>query len=282
VLGPRTLEEECQLGEFVSASAEGAEIAAGLRDKSARLAAAAATAGAVSYEASSDTGRPSEVSVTATGSGQVSTIYVGPKAMHSSPSELAGTLSRLVNEAVRGTRERAGDAVQAALLEAGEPDFATALRAAMSSAEQRAGQVAGQSVSASSPGRKVTVTANGSGEITGIEFGATALRGDDNLSLGGEIAAAVNRAFEAARRLHDTAADTAPASPAPPGGPDLAGVLHERVGAYNRQMDELDRRLDEVSRALVDPSLVLSRWPGGTWCGASTGRDRTWAGQDPG
>ncbi|HLX48257.1 MAG TPA: YbaB/EbfC family nucleoid-associated protein [Streptosporangiaceae bacterium] len=244
------LEEEWQVGEFVPASAEGAEVAAGLRDKSARLTAAAATAATVSHAASSDAGQPSEVSVTATGSGQVSKIYVGPKAMHSGAPELAGTLSRLVNEAVHGARQRAGEALQAALVEAGEPDLATALRGAMSSAEQLATQLAGRTVSASSPGRKVTVTANGAEEITGIEFGATALRGYDNVSLAAEIAAAVNGAFEAARRLQDTVTSEAPAASAP----DLAEVLHERVSAFHRQMDELDRRLGEVSTGLTGPS----------------------------
>lgn len=242
--------EEWQVGEFVPASAEGAEVAAGLRDKSARLAAAAATAATVSYEASSDAGRPSEVSVAATGSGQVSNIYVGPKAMHSGSSELAGTLSRLVNEAVHGARQRAGEALQAALTEAGEPDLATALRGAMSSAGQLATQLAERTVSASSPSRKVTVTANGAEEITAIEFGATALRGDDNVNLAGEIAAAVNAAFEAARRLQDAVTKEAPAASAP----DLAEVLHDRVSAFHRQMDELDRRLDEMSTGLIDPS----------------------------
>jgi DNA-binding protein YbaB len=250
------LEEECQVGEFVSASAEGAQVAAGLRDKSARLAAAAASAGTVSYEASSGAGRHGEVSVTVTGGGQVSKIYVGPKAMHSSPSELAGTVTRLVNEAVHGARQRASQALQEALVEAGEPDLATSLQQAMSSAEQLATQLAEQTVTATSPGQKVTVTADGAGEITRTEFSATALRGDDNVGLAGEIAAALNGAFEAARRLQDTVTTAASADSASAGGPDLAEVLHQRVGAFNRQMDELGRRLDEVgtSLSLIDPS----------------------------
>ncbi|HEY2578229.1 MAG TPA: YbaB/EbfC family nucleoid-associated protein [Streptosporangiaceae bacterium] len=240
--------------EFVSASAEGAEVAAGLRERSARLTAAATAGGAVSYEASSDAGRHSEVSVTATGTGQVSRIYVGPQAMHSSPSGLAGTLSRLVNEAVRGARERAVAALQEALAEAGEPGLVTALQETMSLAEEVAEQLAEQSVSASSPGRKVTVTANGAGEVTGIEFGTTALRGDDNVSLAGEITAAVNEAFDAVHRLQDTVTGTPSAGSAPAGGAELTDVLHERVSAFNRQMDELDHRLDEVAKELADPA----------------------------
>lgn len=242
------------MGEFVSARAEGAEVAAALRDKSARLAAAAATAGTVSYDASSDAGRPSEVSVTAMGSGQVSKIYVGPKAMHSGPPELAGTLSRLVNEAVHGARQRAGQTLHQALAEAGESGLATALREAISSADQVAAQLAGQTVSASSPGQQVTVTATGAGEITQVEFGATALRGDDNVKLAGEIAAAVNGAFEAARRLQDAVTTAGPAKPAPAGAPDLAQALHDQVSAFNRQLDALDHRLDEVSTSLAEPS----------------------------
>ena len=242
------------MGESVSASAEGAEVAAALRNKSARLTAAAATAGAVSHEASSDAGRPSEVSVTATGSGQVNKIYVGPRAMHSSPAELAGTLIRLVNDAVHGARQRASEALQEVLTEAGEPDLVTAIRETMASAQQLAGQLTGQTVTVNSPGQKVTVTANGAGEVTGIEFGTTALRGDDNVSLAAEIAAAVNGAFEAACRLQDAVTGTAAADSAAPGSPDLTGILHDRVSAFNRQMDELDRRLDEVSMGLIDPS----------------------------
>jgi DNA-binding protein YbaB len=248
------------VSDFVSAAAaaEATQIAASLWERSARLTAAATAAGAVSCEASSGRGRPSEVSVTAAGTGRVSKIYVGPQAMHSGPAGLADTLSRLVNEAVSGAKQRAAKAIQEALTEAGEPSLATALQEAVSSPDAAtarfAAELAAQTVSASSPGRKVTATASGTGEITRIEFGSTALRGDDNVSLAAEIAAAVNGAFEAAGRLQQPPTGAPSAGSAPAAEADLAEVLDAQVSVFNRQMDELSHRLDEVTKSLPDLS----------------------------
>src|SRR5579872_3957022 len=88
-----------------------AEMAARLREQAARLTAAAAAAAHASCEASSNPGRPSEVSVTATGAGRVTKVYIGPQAMRSGAATLAPTLTRLLTEALTGARRSAAETV---------------------------------------------------------------------------------------------------------------------------------------------------------------------------
>jgi DNA-binding protein YbaB len=216
-----------------------AAVAAQLREQAARLAAAAATAARASHEASSDKGKPGEVSVTATGDGRLARVYVGPHAMRSGAATLAPALARLMNEAIEGARHGAAQALD----EAAGPDLA---RPPSGGEPGRLAQeLAAEEFSAPSPNRNVTVTATGAGQITEVTFGATALRGYDNLTLGEQIAAAANAALAAAaqraqRRLgSDAAAERA-----------AQGELDARVAAFGHRMDDLLGQLDATGRRI--------------------------------
>jgi DNA-binding protein YbaB len=228
----------------MSAAADAGQVAARLREQAARLTAAVAAGRGISYEASTQAGGPSEIAVTVTGLGQVSRVYVGPRAMRSGPDALAPALSRVLNEAVRGARERAAEAVHDAV----EPGLQAVLREPASPPEAAAERIAaltGETASASSPDEKVTVTASGAGENVRVRFATTALRGFDNVTLGEQIAMAANAALDAARRGQQDVLDSLRDDEK-----HAAAVLDARMAAYGRRMDGLLDELDQAERRI--------------------------------
>jgi DNA-binding protein YbaB len=217
-----------------------AEVAARLREQAARLTAVAGAAAQASHKVSSDPGKPGEVSVTATGAGRITRVYVGPHAMRSGAAALAPALARLMNEAIDGARRGAAQAVD----EAAGPEL-RARAAADGESGRLAHELAAEEFSAPSPNRNVTVTATGAGQITKVTFGATALRGYDNLTLGEQIAAAANAALAAAaereqRRLGSAVEAERAAT----------GELDARVAAFGRRMDDLLGQLDATGQRI--------------------------------
>lgn len=232
------------MDEHTPTAAEAGLVAGRLREQAARLNAAAAAAGRTSYQARAETGRAGEVTVTVTGTGQVSQIYVGPGAMRSGHDVLAAALCRLVNEAVPGARQRATEAMEDAL----DPSLRAVVQGAAAPPEEAGrctARLAGQTVSASSPGGKVTVTADGTGEIRTLKFAATALRGDDNLGLAREVIAAVNGALDGARHLQERLAGSLTEN-----AQGAAAMLEARSGEFGRRMDDLLGQLDQAERRI--------------------------------
>lgn len=217
-----------------------AAMAAQLREQAARLAGAAAAAAQASHEASSDKGKPGEVSVTATGDGRITRVYVGPHAMRAGAAALAPALARLMNEAIDGARRGAARAVD----EAAGPQ----LRAGVPSDDetgQLAQDLAAGEFSTTSPDQNVTVTATGAGQITKVTFGTTALRGYDNLTLGVQIAAAANAALAAAAERRQRRLGSAVQAERA-----VTGELDARVAAFGHRMDDLLGQLDATGRRI--------------------------------
>ncbi len=231
----------------MSVAAGAGQVAAQLREQSARLSAAAVAAGAVTCEARDGAGGHSEVSVTATGRGEVTGIYVGPRAMRSGVAALTATLARLLNQAVRAARERAAQI----MLEAVDPGLRAALAEDTSppggAAERFAAQLAGRVVSAGSPDGEVTVTASGASEILAVQIAATALSGSRSAGLAGQITTAANGALAEARRLQQRMLDLLHDDEA-----TAAAVLDVRVATFDRRMDELLDQLDQADRRISD------------------------------
>jgi DNA-binding protein YbaB len=206
-----------------------------LRERSARLTAAATAAGEISYRAGADQGSPGEIAVTATGLGRVSKIQFGPQATASDTRTLGSALVRLLNEAIAGAKEKAaqnldgaaGTGVREALLECASTPEAT-------------DKLAGETFSVASPGEQVTVTASGTGEITGVKFAAASLRGDDGTGLAEQIAAAANGAIDAAQHRQRELSGSLRA-----GEQDLDAALDAQLAAFNKEMDDLLGRLGQ-------------------------------------
>ncbi len=236
-----------QVDDRVSAEADAGEMAAQLREQSSRLSAAVMAAGAVTWEVKAGAGGHSEVSVTATGRGEVTRVYVGPRAMRSGPAALAATLSRLLNEAVRAARERAAQV----MLDAADPSLRAALCEDLSApgdaAERLAAQLAGQVVGTRSPDGKVTVTASGAGEILAVQFSAAAVGGFDNARLAEQVTAAANGVLDAARHLQEQ-----PIAGQRDDEAAMAAALDARLAAFNSRMDELLDELDQADRRISD------------------------------
>ena len=204
-------------------------------------------AGAVTWEVKAGAGGHSEVSVTATGRGEVTRVYVGPRAMRSGPAALAATLSRLLNEAVRAARERAAQV----MLDAADPSLRAALCEDLSApgdaAERLAAQLAGQVVGTRSPDGKVTVTASGTGEILAVQFSAAAVGGFDNARLAEQVTAAANGVLDAARHLQEQLIAGQRDDEAA-----MAAALDARLAAFNSRIDELLDELDQADRRISD------------------------------
>jgi DNA-binding protein YbaB len=221
------------------AAAGETETAGRLRAQSARLSAAATAAAEVSYRASADTGQPGGLAVTAIGLGRVATIELGPRATGAGAQALGAALTRLLNEAIGGAKDRAAQA------QAAEPSVRAALLDSGCSPET-AEQLAAKTVSASSPGEQVTVAASGSGEITEVRFAATALAGDDHCGLAEQITAAANGAIDAAKELQRELSGSAR-----PGEQELDKALDAQLSDFNRQMDALLNRLDQAGQRIA-------------------------------
>jgi DNA-binding protein YbaB len=214
-----------------------------LRERSARLTAAAAAAAEVSYRASTDQGSPGEIAVIATGLGRVSKIQFGPQAMASGAKTLGPGLVRLLNEAIAGAKDQAaqnldgtaGSSVREALLEC-------------ASTPEAADKLAGETFSAASPDEQVTVTASGTGEITGIELAAAALSADNGTSLAEQISAAANAAIDAAQHRQRELSGSLRA-----GEQDLDAALDAQLAAFNKEMDELLGRLGQAGKPAQNP-----------------------------
>jgi DNA-binding protein YbaB len=222
------------------AAAGTTETAERLRAQSARLSAAANAAAEVSYRASADAGQPGELAVTATGLGRVAAIQLGPKAVGAGAQALGPALSRLLNEAIAGAKDKAAQA------QAAEPSLRAALLDSGCSPDT-AEQLTAKTVNASSPGEQVTVTASGTGEITEVRFAATALKGDDHSTLAEQITTAANGAIDAAQQLQRELSGSAR-----PGEQELDKALDAQLSDFNRQMDELLNRLDQAGKRIAD------------------------------
>lgn len=228
------------MDEQEPAAAATTETAERLRAQSARLSAAANAAAEVSYRASADPGQPSGLAVTATGLGRVATVQLGPQASGADPQALGAALSRLLNEAIAGARDKAAQA------QAGEPSVRAALLDT-GCLPDTAEQLAAKTVSASSPGEQVTVAVKGTGEVTEVRFAVTALDGDDHSGLAEQITTAVNGAIDAAKELQRELSGSAR-----PGQQELDKALDTQLSDFNRQMDELLNRLDQAGQRIAD------------------------------
>jgi DNA-binding protein YbaB len=211
-----------------------------LRAQSARLSAAANAAAEVSYRASAEAGQPGELAVIATGLGRVAAIQFGPQATGVGAQALGAALSRLLNEAIAGAKDKAAQA------QAAEPSLRAALLDSGCSPDT-AEQLAAKTVSASSPGEQVTVAASGIGEITEVRFAATALNGDGHCVLAEQITAAANGAIDAAQQLQRELSGSAR-----PGEQELDKALDAQLSDFNQQMDELLKRLDQAGKRIAD------------------------------
>jgi DNA-binding protein YbaB len=209
-----------------------------LRAQSARLSAAANAAAEVSYRASAEAGQPGELAVTATGLGRVAAIQFGPQTTGAGAQAVGAVLSRLLNEAIAGARDKAAQA------QAAEPSLRAALLDSGCSPDT-ADQLAAKTVSASSPGEQVTVAASGTGDIIEVRFAATALNGDQHSVLAEQITAAANAAIDAAQQLQRELSGSAR-----PGEQELDKALDAQLSDFNRQMDELLNRLDQAGKRI--------------------------------
>jgi DNA-binding protein YbaB len=167
--------------------------------------------------------------------------------MRSGSAALSATLSGLLNQAVRAAREQARRAMRDAV----DPGLRAALSEDLSppgdTAARFASQLTGRAVSAGSPDGKVTVAANGIGEITSVQFAVTALDGFDNLSLGEQVAAAASGALDAARSLQQRLLAGQYGDEAA-----VAAVLDARLAGFSRRMDELLDQLTQADRRISD------------------------------
>lgn len=236
------------MDEQVPDAAGSNQTTARLRERSARLTAAAAAAGEISYRASIDAGGPGEIAVTATGLGRVSKIQVGPQAMAAGPKALGPALTRLLNEAIARAREQAAES----LAERAEPGVRAALLEGGATPEA-AEKLAGESFSASSPEEKVTVTATGTGEITQVKIAPAALGTTGGASggtsdLAEQIATAANGAIDAAQHRQRELSGSLR-----PGEQDLDKALDAQLAEFNQQMDKLLGRIDQAARPAPDP-----------------------------
>jgi DNA-binding protein YbaB len=213
-----------------------------LRERSARLTAAATAAGEVSYRAGTEAGGPDGIAVTATGLGRVSRIQVGPRAMAGDPKSLGPALARLLTEAITGAREKAAQALDGRA----EPGLREALECGAT--PEIAEKLAGETFTASSPDEQVTVTARGTGEITGVRFAAGALRTGDGAGLAEQITAAANGAIDAAQRRQRELSGSLRA-----GEQDLDAALDAQLAEFNHQMDALLGRLGQAGRGTQSP-----------------------------
>lgn len=222
------------------------QIAAQLRGQAATARSAVDAARAVNYTASVARGEPAEVTATADGTGCLTSVYVGPAAMHGGPNRLSATLVRVLNEALRGVALRAtealmqaaGPAMRDALASAGRPD-ATPADADL------AKRLADEQGTGRSPGTEVTVAAAGSGTITAVRLSAMATRGDDNIRLGKQVTAAANAALAAARRPQQELAATLGRDDA-----DAAERLRASTSRFRGQMDGLLAELDQAEHRI--------------------------------
>ena len=233
------------MDDGMSPAAEAAHIAARLREQSARLSAAAAAAGAASYEAKAAAGGHGEVAVTANGRGEITRIHIGQGAMRSGSGAIEAALPRAVNEAVRGARERAAQAMLAAVDPGLRDTLGEGTSAPADAVERFATRLAGEAVSATSPDGKVTVSASGAGEVLTVRFAAGALAGADNASLAEQVTTAVGGALDDARRLQQRLLDVLHDDEE-----TMAAMLDSRLAAFGRQMEELRGQLDQAGRRI--------------------------------
>jgi DNA-binding protein YbaB len=235
------------MDDGMSPMGEAAQVAAQLREQSARLSAAAAASAAVSYEAKAAAGGHGEMAVTADGRGEVTRIRIGAGAIRSGAGVLEATLPRLVNEAVCGAQARATQA----MLDAVEPGLrasvAEGASATSDAAEQLAARIAGETVGATSPDGKVTVSASGAGEIQTVRFAAGALAAADNVTLGEQVAAAVGAALGEARRRQQRQLDALHDDEE-----TMTAVLDARLAVFDRRMEELRGQLEQADRRISD------------------------------
>jgi hypothetical protein len=220
------------------------DVAARLRGQAARLASVADSARRASFRVTHPAeGRP-ELAVTASGGGTITELYVGARALGSGPEWLSGTLVTVLNQALRGARQRAVQMVEEVLLaesgpgapqtrEPGEPPAAW-------SAHSR-------EVTASSPDGRVRVTASPDGTVAALRLGPTAVRGSDNVALAGQITTTVNEALAAVTPGADGSRGTDPA-----GDAELRDLLGVRTRGYERRMDQISGQLERTERRLDD------------------------------
>jgi DNA-binding protein YbaB len=228
--------------EQVPEAAGSDQTTARLRERSARLTAAATAAGEVSHRASTNAGGLSEIAVIATGLGRVSKVQVGPKAVGSDPTTLGATLVRLLNEAIAGAREKAAKTLGGAA----EPGVRKALLEC-AAAPEVAEKLAGETFSAASPDETVTVTASGTGEITGVRLAAAALSAGDGTAAAEQISAAANAAIDAAQHRQRELSGSLRA-----GEQDLDAALDAQLAAFNKEMDELLGRINQAGKPPAD------------------------------
>jgi DNA-binding protein YbaB len=119
-------------------------------------------------------------------------------------------------------------------------ELARSLPARLAGAAAEAAETRRQEVSGSSDDDTVTVTADGSGTVTGVRFAPSALRQLDSTTLGEHVAAAINAALDAAER------------PRSAGGRDdgFEQALDEVLDTLNYRLDGVLGALDDVERSL--------------------------------
>lgn len=231
---------------MAAAAARGMELAAQLRQEAADLRDAAAAGAAATFEAASAAGTSAEVIAAADGSGRVVRLRIGPRAMKAGQDQLARIVVTVLNQALRGARERAVHLVE----EAAGQGLAGALREAAAqagsddAASQLAGRLAGETVTAANAHETIIVTAGGTGDIATVRFGATALRGDDSVVLADELMAAANKA------LAETAGVRQRLFGSPGGADEFAAMLAGQVQGFDRRIEGV---LDQL--ALVEQQI---------------------------
>jgi DNA-binding protein YbaB len=218
-------------------------IAAELREQAATARSAVQAAQTVSYTAGVARGEHDEVTATADGTGRLTRVHLGPTAARAGAERLAATLVQVLNQALSGAGQRATEALRQTL----GPAWRDALGSATPADPDLVEQLAAEPGTGRSPGGEVTAGATGSGTITAVAFGATALRGGDSIRLAEQIAVAANAALEAARRPQRELAATL-------GRDDAYGEerLRASVDRFQSRMDTLLAELDQAGRRIAE------------------------------
>jgi DNA-binding protein YbaB len=216
----------------------------------------AAAVSARQYQARSDDGT---VAVTLDGRPRVRSVRISGPAIRSGPGQLAAQVAATVNRALQAARRDGHEALLAAgsgleswareAIEAGpgpDPGRPGGGELRRRSVPQRA--AAAQVLTGTSAGARVSVTANGLGEVTGVSFAALALCGSDLARLGNHVAGAVNAALEKAEQYQRVRC-----RPDPQAADDvIVEMFSYRMNGLLGRLDEMSRHLDgsDVARGL--------------------------------
>ncbi|HEV2370940.1 MAG TPA: YbaB/EbfC family nucleoid-associated protein [Streptosporangiaceae bacterium] len=240
------------MDDAVDVAAQAQRIAAVLRAQAATARSAVQAAQAVSYTAGVLRGERDEVTATATGTGRLTSVHLGPTATRAGPEQLAVTLVHVLNQALAGAGRRAAEALRHGL----DPAWRDALASATPADPDLVERLAAEQGTGRSPDGEVTAGAAGSGVITAVRFSATALRGGDSTGLAERVAVAANAALDAARRPQRELAATLGRDEAY--GEERLQASVDRFGAW---MGTLLAELDQAERRIT--GLESSAGPDG-------------------